>query len=169
MMGFRMLGRTIKHLGYLLLLLLLSTVLVLGSTRERIVDFHSQIQVFEDGHLIVIETIKVIATGDAIKRGIYRDFPTRYRNSVGKNIRVGFEVVSVLRNGQPEAYHIESVSNGTRVCMGKKEVVIPPGPHTYALTYRTDRQLGFSKTTTNCIGTSPATIGSFPSIGPGRR
>ena len=135
--------RLIKYLNFFLLLILLNVGHARASETERIVDFHSQIQVFEDGHLIVVETIEVIAAGDVIKRGIYRDFPTRYQNSAGKSVRVGFEILSVLRDGRPEAYHTQSLSNGSRVYMGKKDVFISPGSHTYIFTYRTDRQLGF--------------------------
>ena len=35
------------------------------------------------------------------------------------------------------------MDNGVRVYAGSKDVLIEPGQHTYALTYRTDRQLGF--------------------------
>ena len=43
---------------------------------ERILDFHSDIDIATDGSMIVAETIKVNAEGNRIRRGIYRDFPT---------------------------------------------------------------------------------------------
>jgi hypothetical protein len=45
---------------------------------ERILSFDSTITVAHDGTLEVRETIRVNAEGDAIRRGIYRDFPTIY-------------------------------------------------------------------------------------------
>ena len=56
---------------------------------------------------------------------------------------VPFEVLRVERDGQPEAYHTESLENGTRIYIGQEDVEIEHGPHTYRLTYRTGEQLGF--------------------------
>jgi uncharacterized membrane protein YgcG len=110
---------------------------------ERILSFDSQIDVFEDGGMVVTETIRVVAAGRNIKRGIYRDFPTRYRTDRGGQVTVRFDVLEVQRDGRPEAYHTESLSNGTRVYMGRKDVFLEPGEYTYTLAYRTDRQIGF--------------------------
>ena len=93
--------------------------------------------------MVVSETIRVVAAGKKIRRGIYRDFPTRYRNSHGGQVTVRFEVLDVLRDNRPEAYHTEQQSNGMRVYMGNKDVFLQPGETTYTLVYRTDRQIGF--------------------------
>ncbi len=124
---------------------LMGAHLVFAAAAERILDFHSQIEVHEDGHLIITETIKVVSLGRQIKRGIYRDFPTIYKNRSGKKIRVGFKVLGVLKNDHPEAYHTASRTNGKRVYIGRKNVFLQPGTYTYTITYRTDRQLGFFK------------------------
>ena len=110
---------------------------------ERILSFDSRIDVFEDGGMVVSETIRVVAAGRKIRRGIYRDFPTRYRNDRGGTVTVRFDVLDVQRDGRSEAYHTESLSNGTRVYMGRKNVMLDPGEYTYTLVYRTDRQIGF--------------------------
>ncbi|MDH5557264.1 MAG: DUF2207 domain-containing protein, partial [Alphaproteobacteria bacterium] len=65
--------------------------------RERIVAFESRVVIATDGELTVTETITVDAEGDKIKRGIYRDFPTRYEGRDGRPHRVGFEVLEVRR------------------------------------------------------------------------
>jgi hypothetical protein len=98
-----------------------------------------------DGTMLVTETIRVSTVGDQIKRGIYRDFPTRYKDRRGNSYVVGFEVKEVRRDNGPEDYHTESLSNGVRVYIGKKDYFLSPGEYTYALTYRTDRQIGFFK------------------------
>ncbi|MDA8239025.1 MAG: DUF2207 domain-containing protein [Nitrospiraceae bacterium] len=110
---------------------------------ERILSFRSEITVHQDSTMTVRETIAVRAEGTKIKRGIYRDFPTTYRDSQGNRITVGFSVNSVLKNGSPEPYHQESLSNGTRVYIGDEKTFLEPGEYTYTITYRTDRQLGF--------------------------
>jgi len=116
-----------------------------ASSHEVIVHFKSDIVVHADATLTVTETIKVRAAHRKIKRGIYRDFPTTYHDRHGNKVRVGFEIRSVMRDGKPEAYHGEAIRNGRRVYMGKKDVFINKGVHTYTLTYRTDRQIGYFK------------------------
>ena len=110
---------------------------------ERILSFDSRIEVRADSSLVVTETIRVRAEGQAIKRGIYRDFPQLYRGRWGLNQRTGFTVISVQRNGHPEPFHLESRDNGQRVYIGRSNVSLPTGESTYELTYQTDRQLGF--------------------------
>ena len=93
----------------------------------------------------VSETIKVVAAGRKIRRGIYRDFPTRYRDRYGNTTHVEFRILRVLKNGRPEPYHLKSLSNGVRVYIGSKNVFLRPGIYTYTLVYKTNRQLGFFK------------------------
>jgi uncharacterized membrane protein YgcG len=93
--------------------------------------------------MTVTETIRVVSEGDQIRHGIYRDFPTRYKDRYNNKVSVGFEVQEVLKDGRPETWWTEGMDNGVRVYVGSKDVLIEPGEHTYALTYSTDRQLGF--------------------------
>jgi uncharacterized membrane protein YgcG len=110
---------------------------------ERILSFQSDIKIHSDASLTVTETIRVRAENNQIKRGIYRDFPTRYRGKFGLIRRVGFEVRQLLRDGEPESFHFEGISIGKRVYFGRKEVLLPPGEYTYTFVYETDRQLRF--------------------------
>ena len=64
---------------------------------ERILDFHSDIDIAADGSMSVAETIKVNAEGDRIRRGIYRDFPTNYRDQYGNRVNVLFKPLQVQR------------------------------------------------------------------------
>ncbi len=110
---------------------------------ERITSFISQVDVLPDGQLVVAETITVVAEGNRIRRGIYRDFPTDYSDDRGHAYRVRFSVVSVERDGSSEPFHTQKVANGVRVYMGAKDVIIPHGFHTYTLRYITSRQIGY--------------------------
>jgi len=114
-------------------------------TSERIISFDSNINVYSNGTMSVTETITVYSTGNEIKRGIYRDFPTRYKDRYGSNVVVDFSVDEVLRDGKPESYHLEDLKNGVRVYIGRKEVFLNPGKYTYTIRYSTNRQLGFFK------------------------
>ena len=126
-----------------LLLGLLLAIALPASAAERILSYHSEIEVFADGGMQVTETIRVRSEQQEIKRGIYRDFPTDYKDRLGNRYRVGFEVVEVTRDGLPEGWHSEPQGNGVRVYMGRKTTYLDSGDYSYALTYRTSRQLGF--------------------------
>ena len=113
---------------------------------ERILSFESLVTVEKSGTLTVRETIVVKAEGRKIKRGIYRDFPTHYRDRAGNNYTVGFELLSVTRDGVPEPHHIGDLDNGVRVKVGESNTFLQPGKYAYTLTYRSNRQIGFFDT-----------------------
>jgi len=114
-----------------------------AASQEKIVDFQSIISVHRDASMTVSETIRVICARQEIKRGIIRRFPTTYKDRYGNTVRVGFEVIEVLRDGRTEAYHIEDSSNGKKIYIGRKNVQLKPGTYTYSITYKTNRQLGY--------------------------
>jgi len=110
---------------------------------EHIIRFHSDIEVASDSSMVVTETIRVRAEGEQIRRGIYREFPTDYRDSLNNRIQVGFEVLGVKRDGVSEPFFTEKYSNGVRVYIGNENKFLEPGEYEYAITYRTTRQLGY--------------------------
>ena len=110
---------------------------------ERILTFDSIATVNPDATLTVIEDIRVVAGGNRIKRGIFRDFPTTYRDRQNNVVVVAFKVESVTRNGIPEKHFTRPQSGGVRLYIGDKDVNIPPGEHSYRITYRTNQQIGF--------------------------
>lgn len=125
------------------MLLIGSAVSLAASADERILRYHSDITVNADGSMRVIETIKVRAEGRAIRRGIYRDFPTDYKDRLGNRVRVGFDLLDVRRDGRSEARHMERRANGVRVYAGSADVFLGPGEYEYAFEYRATRMLGF--------------------------
>ncbi len=126
---------------WLTILILLNSFLL--TAEERITRFHSDIEVAVSGEIGITETIVVQAEGVQIRRGIYRDFPTRYPGPWLTEKQVGFEVLAVQRNGLDEPFHLEQRHNGTRVYIGSGGHYLPPGEHVYTLTYQTNQQLGY--------------------------
>ncbi len=129
------------------LLLLLCTTAWLGAATaaapvERVLSFHSDIQVAADGRMLVTETIRVHALGNRIQRGIYRDFPTHYANLFGRVI-LPFNVLRVMRDGVDEPYRTDKQANGVRLYIGRSNRKLPPGEYEYQITYGTDWQLGY--------------------------
>ena len=128
-----------RNLAVVVLLLLPAWALA----DERIVDFSVDIVVEPSGEMSVTERITVEARGRNIRRGIYRDIPTRYRDHRGRRVTVPLDIVRVTRNGQSEPWHTESVMGGLRIYFGSANHMLQHGRHTYELTYRTNRQVGF--------------------------
>lgn len=126
---------------------LLSLALLLaaapGWAQERILDYASELRIQPDGSLDVTETIRVRAEGERIRRGIYRDFPTRYADRFGNRVVVDFELLGVERDGRPEPHFTERRSNGVRINTGNDDFLPVPAEYTYTLRYRTTRQLGY--------------------------
>src|SRR5438552_4508877 len=94
---------------------------------ERIRDFHSDIHLFDDGTLLVKETITVFSTGNLIRHGIFREFPTRYKDRLGNNYVVGFHWLGALRDGYQETSRVEDYSNGVRIYLGDKNSYVNRG------------------------------------------
>ncbi len=127
----------------LLTLVLLATTVAGARAEERILAWQSDIHVLPDSTLEVTETLRVRAAGQQIRRGLLRDFPTRYVDRRGRRVVTGFEVLAVRRDGHAEPHALEKLANGVRIRIGDPEVYLSPGEYEYTITYRTDRQLGF--------------------------
>jgi len=110
---------------------------------ERILSYHGDVEIAADAVITVTETIRVRAEGNQIRRGIYREFPTRYVDPAGNAYSVAFDVVAVAREGYSEPWHVEERPNGVRVYIGGRDQLLAAGEHEYTLTYRTDRQIGY--------------------------
>ena len=111
---------------------------------ERNLDYVIEVNVGASGAIDVVEQITVRAEDKQIHRGIYRDFPTRYRDRYGNNVVVGFEVQGVQRDGVTEPWFTEQRSNGVRINTGNDNYLPRlPAEYRYTLSYRTTRQIGF--------------------------
>jgi len=111
---------------------------------EKINEFQTDVVVEKSGDIVVTETITVTSEKNQIKRGIFRDIPTRYKTSLGYKERP-FEILSIKRDGKSSPYHTERNSNGIRIKIGSENVILPAGQYTYEIKYRMGGMLGFFK------------------------
>jgi uncharacterized membrane protein YgcG len=112
---------------------------------EQITHFDCRVVAQDGGFLEVTETITVVAEGNQIRHGIYRDIPTRYSGGwLNSGARVPFEILAIECDGVVSPYHTENRDTFERILIGDKAALVPPGEHTYTLRYRT-RQLRFFK------------------------
>ena len=117
--------------------------LSLSLAQEHIISYHSDIDIDVDGSMVVTETLRVHVEGVNIQRGIFRDFPTDYRDRLGNHYIVAFDVLGITLDGVSEPWRSERLSNGVRVYIGAENVFLQPGDYSYLIRYRTDRQIGF--------------------------
>lgn len=113
--------------------------------QERIALFNSTITVHQNSSMTVQEEIVVNSTGNQIRHGLVREFPTTYTDAQHNRYVVRFAVSAVTMNGKPAPYHQEYWRNGVRLYIGNKDTLLAPGRYTFGITYKTNRQLGFFK------------------------
>ncbi|NLS02576.1 DUF2207 domain-containing protein [Rhizobium sp. P32RR-XVIII] len=133
----------IRRLCGLCFILFMALASAPASAAEVINSFVSDITLEKSGAMTVTETITVNAEGNRIRRGIFRDFPLTFIDEGGRRRTVDFDVVSVTRDGRDEPWKTESISGGIRISAGSEDVMLPPGRHQYAFTYRTNRQIRY--------------------------
>ncbi|PXF63004.1 DUF2207 domain-containing protein [Kangiella spongicola] len=132
----------LKHI--ILALVACSTLITLpAQSVEEILSYHSDIDIHKDSSLTITETITVKAEGQNIKRGIYREFPTNYRNRFGNNYQVDFDIESVTQDGEPVDWMTKDLRNGVRLYIGDSDQYLKPGVYKYIIRYKTNNQLGF--------------------------
>lgn len=133
-----------RQTGKIVFLLVVGLLSVsIAHSDERILSYHSEIDIAADATMTVAETIMVRAEGKNIRRGIYRDFPTDYKDTYGNRYVVDFDVLAVSRDGKPEPWHTSGLSNGVRVYVGSANTFLANGEYTYTIRYRTNRQIGY--------------------------
>ncbi len=116
---------------------------------DKIISFNSDIIIESNGKIIVTETIVVYngegAENNQIKRGIVRDFPTKYVRKDGLIANVPFNLIDVQRDGEKEPYSTENLDNGIRIYIGSSNYFLERGIFTYKITYETGKQIIFHK------------------------
>lgn len=110
---------------------------------EFISLFKSEINLNKDRSMNVKETIVYQLNAPLKKRGIFRQFPTKYKDRYGNNVIVDFKVKKILKDGLEIPYKIEDFTNGKVIKIGDPNKFIEQGKHVYTIEYKTDRQLGF--------------------------
>lgn len=141
--------------------LLLALAATAAHAEERILRFVSDVEIQKDSSLEVTETIDIRAEHNRIKRGIYRDFPTRYSGRNGSQVRVGFTFRGATMDGMPVHAWTETIPNGVRMLTGTDEL-IPTGDHRYVIRYSTTRQVGRFKDYDELYWNATGTGWDFP-------
>ena len=113
------------------------------SQSERILSFHSDIEVETSSIITVKEYIKIYANGTIFKRGITRTIPTVSTDSLGKKVKLDFKVLAVERDGRTSKYHTEQGNGAITIFVGEKDVFLNEGEYNYTITYSISGQIRF--------------------------
>ena len=105
---------------------LAATGMAPAAAEEAIERFASDVRVAADGTLHVVETIRVRAEGDRIRRGIFRDFPLTFEDAEGRVREVGFRLAGITRDGRPEPHFTERHGEYLRIYAGEEDVLLDP-------------------------------------------
>lgn len=106
-------------------------------------QFDSQITVQTDGTLLVTETLQMTTDGKTIQHGIYRDLPMQSSSDASAAAPVSFTAMRATLDNNPVAFHTKSNPTKIRIYLGRADTNLPPGEHTYTLSYSTTNQLKF--------------------------
>ena len=127
----------------LFIVLLIANTFVLSAQSERIISFHSDIEVDTSSTITIKESIKIYANGTVFKRGITRTIPTVSRDSSGKKVMLDYKILSVERDGRTSKYHTQKGNDVITIYVGESEVFLNEGEYNYTITYRMSGQVRF--------------------------
>ena len=110
----------------------------LDNKKERILEFVSEIVVDKNSDITVIENIKVMASGQKIKRGISRRW-------LLSDLGYDYKILSVKKNGIDEPYEVSAEYGSLTISTGRESVSLQPGIYEYQITYKASDQVNFSE------------------------
>jgi hypothetical protein len=108
---------------------------------ERVLGFHTDLTLREDGSLKVLEQIRLRSAGEKIKRGIFREFPSSLPDAWGRPHPFAFELLDVTRDGRPAVHQTTHIAGGEQLVIADPEALLPPGEHTYTIAFTTNPQV----------------------------
>jgi len=125
----------------ILFILLLSCMTGYSLASENILNFHSRIQVLNNGDIHVTETIEINVENRNIRHGIYRDSPTVYLGSFLSHQKFNVIIVDVKLDQKKVDFTTERLINGLRVKIGSKNYYVSRGIHQYQIEYIAKHQI----------------------------
>lgn len=111
---------------------------------EVIKNYDVEVQINQDSSMTVTENITAAVKNIDIKRGIIRVFPVLYTdNERRRTVRVGFNLLDAKIDGIPVGVNITKNGRNLELHIGDPNSMLSREDHTFTITYKTTRQLGF--------------------------
>ena len=114
----------------------------LNNTNERIIAFHADIYLQNDGNIKVKEYFTIYAARKSIRRGIVRNIPEIREDAKGKKRYIPIRMISLKRNGEPSRYILERYSGEMLLYTGSEDILLEKGIHQYEFAYETRGKVG---------------------------
>lgn len=136
-----------RYIGNFCILFLISLIfnisIVIGYANEEYIKFFkSYIKVNKDRTINIKEQIHYFFP--KYKHGIKRFFPVYYKDPIGNDHRISFNVNSVLKDDQVEPYKVYNKDNLKVIMIGDPSNMVI-ADHIYYIDYKIDDQLYFPK------------------------
>ena len=123
---------------------LISWLILNTAVADIIKNYRVEVTVLEDGIIDVVETIEMDIDHKDVRLGIIRDIPSRYY-MYKQEIKTPVDVLSVMRNGQPENYWVENYGGVSEVYTGAKnnhpDYYLPKGSNTYVIHWQSPNHI----------------------------
>lgn len=132
-----------KALSFIAALCLVLSAAPLCFAAERILDYSQYVAVQKNSDIFVKENIKVNVEHNSITHGIIRNFPVVREDAEGRRRQIGFEMQSVLLDGNPIPFSTDYSSRECTIRIGSADIAIPRGVHTFTLYYTAKGEIGF--------------------------
>lgn len=110
---------------------------------ERIINFHSDIEVEQSGRVLVRENIKINVTGQSIKKGIIRTIPKYRIDKYGNKKNIDITPIYVARDGQAEKYTVSENQFDIKIRIGNSNHPLSPDIYNYTIAYESYGHVGF--------------------------
>lgn len=118
-----------------------------ASAQEEIRSFDVEIEVEQDGDIVVTERIAINVEGQEVRRGIFREFPAYYRDDdTGGNLPYRYKILDVRRDGAKEPYNRDQEGNAVRLRIGDADRFLEHREHVYEIRYRVKNQIAYFDT-----------------------
>lgn len=110
---------------------------------ERILNFHSDIEIDTTGRVLVTEKIRINVTGESINRGIVRTIPIFRKDNKGYKQRVDINILSVERDGVVENFFTKQEEDDFAIYIGNEYGSLTPDVYEYRIVYESYGHIGF--------------------------
>ena len=130
---------------------------------EEIRRFDVEIEVEQDGDIIVTETLVVNVEGRQIRRGIFRELPAYYLDDDGvARLPYRYDVLSIRKDGKREPYERERSGNAQIIRIGNPDRWLNYREHVYEIRYSVKNQIRYFDTYDELYWNVTGTYWQFP-------
>jgi len=104
---------------------------------DRIKELQVRITIARDGSVWISQSFRIGVETGLIKRGPILNYLTAFQGPGGLILDNEWQVLRVLKDGEPEPYHFKNGEGFVTLYVGSPEVELEPRDYSYRIEYRT--------------------------------